>query len=50
MLDWEILDLATGTTALTPAMQFPQQYHSIAVLLPHCLVLCACGIYPTNPV
>jgi plastocyanin len=50
VLEAEILDLPTGTTAVTPPMQFPRQYHSIAVLLPDGRVLAAGGIDPTNPV
>ena len=50
VLEAEILDLDTGTTTITPAMQFPRQYHSIAALLPDGRVLCAGGIDPTNAV
>ena len=50
VLDAEIFDPATGTFAVAPAMQYPRQYHSIAVLLPDGRVLCAGGVDPTNTV
>jgi Galactose oxidase-like, Early set domain len=50
VLEAEILDPATGTFAVTPPMQYPRQYHSVAVLLPDGRVLCAGGIDPTNTV
>ena len=46
----EIFDPRTGTFAVTPPMQYPRQYHSVAVLLPDGRVLCAGGIDPTNTV
>jgi hypothetical protein len=50
VLEGEVFDPATGTFTLTPPMQFPRQYHSVAVLLPDGRVLCAGGIDPTHPV
>lgn len=50
VLEAEIFDPAAGTTSVTPPMQFPRQYHSIAVLLPDGRVLCAGGIDPSNAV
>jgi len=50
VLEAEILDLVAGTTSVTPPMQFPRQYHSIAVLLPDGRVLAAGGVDPTNTV
>ena len=49
VLEGEVFDPATGTFALTPPMQFPRQYHSVAVLLPDGRVLCAGGVDPTLP-
>jgi hypothetical protein len=50
VLEAEIFDPSTGTFAVTPPMQFPRQYHSVAVLLPDGRVLCAGGVDPTNTV
>ncbi|MGQ0778152.1 MAG: galactose oxidase-like domain-containing protein, partial [Pseudonocardiales bacterium] len=50
VLEGEIFDPVTGAFSVTPTMQFPKQYHSIAVLLPDGRVLCAGGIDPINPV
>jgi plastocyanin len=50
VLEAEIFDPATGTFFVTPPMQYPRQYHSVAVLLPDGRVLCAGGIDPTNTV
>jgi plastocyanin len=50
VLEAEIFDPATGMFALTPPMEFPRQYHSVAVLLPDGRVLCAGGVDPTNTV
>ena len=50
VLEGEIFDPATGTFAVTTPMQFPRQYHSVAVLLPDGRVLSAGGVDPTNPV
>lgn len=50
VLEAEIFDPAAGTFSVTPAMQFPRQYHSVAVLLPDGRVLCAGGVDPTNVV
>jgi plastocyanin len=49
VLEAEIFDPATGTFTPTTPMQFPRQYHSIAVLLPDGRVLCAGGVDPTIP-
>jgi hypothetical protein len=46
----EIFDPRTGTFAVTPPMQYPRQYHSVAVLLSDGRVLCAGGVDPTNAV
>lgn len=48
VLEAEIFDPATGMFAVTPPMQFPRQYHSVAVLLPDGRILCAGGIDPTK--
>lgn len=48
VLEAEILDPTTNTFAVTPPMQFPRQYHSVAILLPDGRVLCAGGVDPTN--
>jgi hypothetical protein len=50
VLEGEIFDPATDTFVVTPPMQYPRQYHSVAVLLPDGRVLCAGGVDPTNAV
>lgn len=50
VLEGEIFDPVTGTFSVTPPMQFPRQYHSVAVLLPDGRVLCAGGVDPPHPV
>jgi hypothetical protein len=50
VLEAEIFDPGSGTFTVTPPMQYPRQYHSVAVLLPDGRVLCAGGIDPTNTV
>jgi hypothetical protein len=47
VLEAEIYDPGTNTWTLTPPMQFPRQYHSIAVLLPDGRVLTAGGVDPS---
>jgi hypothetical protein len=51
VLEAEIYDPTSSPPSftLTPPMEFPRQYHSIAVLLPDGRVLCAGGIDPTHP-
>jgi plastocyanin len=50
VLEPEIFDPVMSTFTATAPMQFPRQYHSVAVLLPDGRVLCAGGIDPTQPV
>ena len=50
VLEGEVYDPATNTWAVTAPMQFPRQYHSIAVLLPDGRVLSAGGVDPANPI
>jgi hypothetical protein len=50
VLEGEIFDPVTETFTPTAPMQFPRQYHSVAVLLPDGRVLCAGGVDPTHPV
>jgi plastocyanin len=51
VLEAEIFDpgVSPATFTVTPPMQFPRQYHSVAVLLPDGRILCAGGVDPSNP-
>ena len=49
VLEAEIYDPSTNSWTITAPMQFPRQYHSIAVLLPDGRVLSAGGVDPAHP-
>jgi hypothetical protein len=49
VLEAEIYDPSTNSWTVTAPMQFPRQYHSIAVLLPDGRVLSAGGVDPAHP-